>query len=77
MTNRLVSQSEIRGGDLKGEKTMADKYIAVGSVGNFLPEQEVTGLPKARMDELVEAGVVRLDSAKAKDTDPDKETTKK
>lgn len=74
MTNRLVSQSEIRGGDLKGEKTMADKYIAVGSVGTFLPEQEVTGLPKARMDELVEAGVVRLDSAKAAET---KETTKK
>ena len=39
---------------------MADKYIAVGTVGSFLPEQEVTGLEDKRYKELLDAGKVRV-----------------
>lgn len=44
---------------------MADKYIAVGTVGSFAPEQEVTGLTAGRYKELEEAGKVRLVVEKA------------
>lgn len=40
---------------------MADKYIAVGTVGSFLPEQEVTGLSAERYKQLLEDGAVRVE----------------
>ena len=55
---------------------MADKYIAVGSVGSFLPEQEVVGLETGRYKQLLEAGVVRVETTADKKEDK-KETTKK
>jgi len=51
---------------------MADKYIAVGSVGSFLPNQEVVGLEKEQYTELLESGAVRVEKEA-----PKKETTKK
>lgn len=55
---------------------MADKYIAVGTVGSFLPNQEVVGLEKERYAQLVEAGAVRVETTADKKDDK-KETTKK
>ncbi len=57
---------------------MADKYIAVGTVGSFLPNQEVVGLEKERYAQLVEAGAVRVETTADKKIEPiKKETTKK
>lgn len=57
---------------------MADKYIAVGTVGSFLPNQEVVGLEKERYAQLVEAGAVRVETTADKKAEPTKkEPTKK
>lgn len=40
---------------------MSDKYFAIGSIGTFLPNEEVTGLDDERMDELVLLGKVRVE----------------
>lgn len=44
---------------------MSDKYFAIGSIGTFLPNEEVTGLDDERMDELVMLGKVRVEQGKA------------
>ena len=54
---------------------MADKYFAIGSVGSFLPEQEVVGLEKDRYKELEEAGKIRVEREKT--PEPKKTDTKK
>ncbi len=56
---------------------MADKYIAVGTVGSFLPNQEVVGLEKERYAQLVEAGAVRVEKEEAKAETKDQKNTKK
>lgn len=40
---------------------MSDKYFAIGSIGTFKPNEEVTGLDDERMDELVLLGKVRVE----------------
>lgn len=40
---------------------MSDKYFAIGSIGAFRPNDEVTGLDDERMDELVMLGKVRVE----------------
>ena len=39
---------------------MSDKYIAIGSIGTFLPNEEVTGLDEERLIELALLGKVRV-----------------
>lgn len=55
---------------------MSDKYIAIGSIGTFQPNHEVTGLDDERYAELVELGKVRVekDETKPKAATKDKTT---
>lgn len=56
---------------------MADKYFAIGSVGTFLPNDEVTGLDDERLAELVELGKVRVEQGKAESKSTAKNKTDK
>lgn len=40
---------------------MSDKYFAIGSIGTFLPNDEVVGLDDDRLAELLELGKVRVE----------------
>lgn len=57
------------------ETTMSDKYFAIGSIGTFRPNEEVTGLDDERMDELVLLGKVRVEQVED-DEDQTKPLTK-
>lgn len=49
---------------------MSDKYFAIGSVGTFLPNEEVTGLDDERYVELLELGKVRVEQVEEDETKP-------
>lgn len=49
---------------------MSDKYFAIGSIGTFRPNEEVTGLDDERMDELVLLGKVRVEQGEEDETKP-------
>lgn len=49
---------------------MSDKYFAIGSVGTFLPDEEVTGLDDERYAELVELGKVRVEQGEDDEIKP-------
>lgn len=49
---------------------MSDKYFAIGSVGTFLPNEEVTGLDDERYAELVELGKVRVEQGEDDEIKP-------
>ena len=49
---------------------MSDKYFAIGSIGTFLPNEEVTGLDDERMDELVMLGKVRVEQGEDDEIKP-------
>jgi len=49
---------------------MSDKYFAIGSVGTFLPDEEVTGLDDERYAELVELGKVRVEQGEDDESKP-------
>lgn len=49
---------------------MSDKYFAIGSVGIFLPNEEVTGLDDERYAELVELGKVRVEQGEDEEIKP-------
>lgn len=56
---------------------MSDKYFAIGSIGTFRPNDEVTGLDDERMDELVLLGKVRVEQGKAESKSTAKNKTDK
>jgi hypothetical protein len=43
---------------------MASKYFAVGSVGSFLPDEEVVGLTEKQYKELLATDSVRVEEVK-------------
>lgn len=49
---------------------MSDKYFAIGSVGTFLPDEEVTGLDDERYAELVGLGKVRVEQGEDDESKP-------
>lgn len=56
---------------------MSDKYIAIGSVGAFQPNDEVVGLDDDRYAELVELGKVRVEKGKVETKPASKTKTNK
>lgn len=56
---------------------MSDKYFAIGSIGTFLPDDEVVGLDDERLAELVELGKVRVEQGKAESKSTAKNKTDK